>query len=252
MIDQVEALRPLKADLDERPVRWRIGFVALATDHTAERDFARICDFDEVGVYANRVAYANPTTEENLLKMAPLLTEAASLILPGESLDVVVYGCTSASVVIGDDMVRDAIAKAKPDTPVVTPSSAARDALRTLGVRRVSILAPYITEVSARIGAYFEKEGFEIASLDCLGLEDDRDIARVSPSSIVDVAANCCAPDADALFLSCTALRAAEVADEIEARLGKPVVTSNQAMIWRALRLAGCNRTLSGWGKLFR
>ena len=242
----------LKARLDDRSVRWRIGFVALATDHTAERDFARICDFDEVGLYVNRVAYANPTTEENLLKMAPLLTEAAALILPGEPLDVVAYGCTSASVVIGEGMVQEAIAKAKPNTPVVTPSSAARDAMQTLGARRISVLAPYTAEVSAKIGDYFAAAGFEVKSLDCFGLEDDRDIARVAPESIIEAALECCAPDAEALFLSCTALRAAEVAEAIESRLGRPVVTSNQAMIWRALRHAGCDRKVPGWGRLLQ
>ena len=68
--------------LDERPARWRIGVIALATDHTTERDFYAICPADEVGVYVSRVVNENPISAENLRAMQPRLQEAAALILP--------------------------------------------------------------------------------------------------------------------------------------------------------------------------
>ena len=85
-------------ELDERPARWRIGLIALATDHTLERDLANICAGDDIGAYVTRVAFDNPMTRESLVAMGPRLTEAARLILPDEELDAVAYGCTSASV----------------------------------------------------------------------------------------------------------------------------------------------------------
>ena len=91
--------------LDDRPVKKRIALVALATDHTSERDFARICDPDQVGVYTNRIAFENPTTKETLLRTGPQLSEAAAQILPDEEVDVVAYGCTAASIVLGNDAV---------------------------------------------------------------------------------------------------------------------------------------------------
>ena len=60
------------------------------------------------------------------------------------------------------------------------------------------------------------------------------------------------APDAEGLFVSCTALRAAEVAERIEEAIGRPVVTSNQASVWRCLRLLGLTRPLPGYGRLLR
>ena len=141
---------------DARPVRWRIGFIALATDHTAERDFARICPADEVGVYVTRVLNENPTTIENLKAMQPRISAAAELILPGEPLDAVAYGCTSATVAIGDEGVTAAIHEAKPGVPCITPPSAAVAAFGHLGVSRISLLTPYTKAVSAPFVGYFE------------------------------------------------------------------------------------------------
>ena len=94
---------PLK--LDTRQVGKRIGLILLATDHTTERDFARMCPHDRAAVYANRILNENPTTPENLRRMQPRLTDGAELILPEEPLDVIYYSCTSASAVLGNDAV---------------------------------------------------------------------------------------------------------------------------------------------------
>lgn len=236
--------------LDQRPVKRRVGLVVLATDHTTERDFARVCPPDEVGIYANRVAYENPTTPENLRRMQPRLTESAALILPGEPLDAIYYSCTAASVVIGDEAVTEAIRRAKPNVPVITPSAAAHDGLTALGARRISILTPYLPETGAAIRDYFERRGFTVASLECLGLADDRKMARISCDSLVEAAVAACHREAEALFISCTALRTLEVAGEIERRIGKPLVASNQAGIWRTLRAVGISRPIEGYGRL--
>jgi maleate isomerase len=238
--------------LDPRPERWRIGVVVLATDHTTERDFARICPREEVGVYVNRVAYENPTTLENLARMKPRLSEAAAMILPGESLDALYYSCTAASVLLGDEAVRAALDEAKPGVPVITPSLAARAALATLEARRISILTPYLPETGGLIGDYFSGYGFEVLNLECMGLEDDREMARISLRDIFTAATKAVAAEAEALFISCTALRGAQVAGEIEREIGRPVITSNQAGIWLSLRNAGVNDPIEGFGRLMR
>jgi maleate isomerase len=251
---EVRELQPTDGRLvyEARAVRFRIGLIALATDHTTERDFAHLCPQDEVAVYVSRVLNYNPTTVENLRRMAPRLSEAAALLLPEEPLDVVAYSCTSASVVIGDEAIQAAIHEAKPGVACVTPPSAAVAAFRHLGVRRISILTPYIRAVSEPFVDYFAACGLDTVSLTCLGIEDDRDMARLAPASIAAVAREVCDPEAEGLFVSCTALRAAEAAGAIEEALGKPVVTSNQAMAWHALRTAGCDRTVAGYGRLLQ
>ncbi len=244
---RLHAARP---PLDPRPLKKRIGLIVLATDHTSEVDFARMVASGTIGVYGARIPYANPTTPENLRKMQPALTAGAALILPDEPLDAICYSCTSASVVIGDAEIEAAIRAAKPGVPVVTPPFAAMRGLRAFGARRISILTPYTVETSRPMAAYFAGHGFDIASFICLGFDDDREMARITPSALVALAREATHPEAEALFISCTALRSALVAAEIEKAIGRPVVTSNQASAWNCLRLCGDETAHPEWGRL--
>ncbi len=227
------------------------GLIALATDLTSEPDFVQLMPHDQVGIYTTRVAYENPTTPESLRDMAPRLCAAADLILPGEPLNVICYSCTAASVVIGDDVVAQAIHTVRPGVPVVTPSAAARLAFTALGVRKISILTPYLVETSQPMADYFTQHGLEIQRFDCLGMSDDRDMARISQSSIIAAAVRVDVPQAEALFISCTAVPSVAVIAEIENRIGKPVVTSNQASAWAMMRYADLQHNPVGYGRLF-
>lgn len=236
--------------LDDRPLEKRVGLIILATDHTSEVDFQRMVAGERIGVYATRIPYANPVTPENLRAMQPSLTAGAALILPDEPLDVVMYSCTSASVVIGDAEIEKAVKAAKPTAAVVTPTAAAVSGLRAFGAKRISVLTPYTLETSRSMADYFEGLGFDIARFTCLGLTDDREMARISPDEIVAFAKEATTPDSDALFISCTAVRAAGVAARIEAAIGKPVVTSNLATAWACLRLCGDDTARPERGRL--
>jgi maleate isomerase len=243
-------LHAVRSPLDARPLDKRVGLVILATDHTSEVDFSRMVASERIGVYVARIPYANPTTPENLRKMQPALTAGASLILPDEPLDAICYSCTSASVVIGDAEIETAIQAAKPGVPVVTPPMAAIRGLRAFGARRISILTPYTVETSRPMADYFTGHGFDLVSFTCLGFEDDREMARIAPSALVALAREAMHAQAEALFISCTALRSALAAADIEKAIGRPVVTSNQASAWNCLRLCGDDRAHPEWGRL--
>lgn len=237
--------------LDAPGLVQRLGLIALATDLTSERDFARIVPQERAAVHTARIAFDNPTTPETLRRMQPGLTRATDLILPDIPLAAICYSCTAASVVIGDGEVAAAIHAARPGVPVVTPTGAARAAFKALNVHRIAILTPYLIETSKPMAAYFARHGLEVTRLHCLGMEDDRDMARVSAETIINAALAVDDTSAEALFISCTALPALGVIAEIEARVGKPVVSSNQASIWAMLCHAGLNDKIVGFGGLF-
>lgn len=241
---------PVPVHLDDGTPVKKIGLVALSTDFTFERDFHRVCSPDRVGIYASRVLFENPTTPENLRKMLPRIQDAAELILTDTALDAVCYGCTAATVHIGDDEIRQAVQSAKPGVPVVTPSGAGALGLKAVGAKRISVVTPYTVEVSRPFADYFASRGFELVNLECLGLLDDGDIARVSRQTILDAARSAMSSDSDAVFLSCTALRAVECISEVEQVIGKPAVSSNQASIWLTLRSAGVDDEIPGYGRL--
>ncbi|TPL73613.1 ectoine utilization protein EutA [Mesorhizobium sp. B2-3-15] len=243
-------LVPDRPTLDERPLERRVGLIILATDHTTEPDFRRMVASERIGVYVARIPYANPTTPENLRKMQPALTAGAALILPDEPLDAICYSCTSASVVIGDREIETAIQAAKSGIPVVTPPIAGVRGLNAFGVRRISILTPYTVETSRPMATYFAERGFEVLSFTCLGFEDDREMARIAPAALINLARRAMHPQADALFVSCTALRGALAVTGMEQAIGRPVVTSNQATAWNCLRLCGDETAHPEFGRL--
>lgn len=232
------SLADLPILLDDRPLPRRIGLVTLATDHTTEVDFATLPPRG-IGVYATRIPFANPVTPERLAAMAGSLTEATALILPDEDLDAVVYSCTSASVVIGDARVRAAMSKGKPGARAITPISAGFAALHALGADRITLLTPYAPQTAQPMAECFEAGGFGLQAVACLGLTDDRAMARISPDTITAAARAAAAPGSQALFIACTALRAAGIAGRIEDALGLPVVSANLATLWAAMRACG-------------
>jgi maleate isomerase len=236
--------------LDAADAPPRLGLLLLATDLTTERDVARLIGPGAAAVHATRVAFDNPTTPETLRAVMPRLGAAAALLVPGVGLRAICFSCTAASVVIGEAAVEAAVAAGRPGVPVVTPIGAARAALARLGVRRIAILTPYIPETGWPVVAHFAAQGFEVVGARHMGLEDDRDIARVSEEAIVEAACVADVPEAEALFVSCTALPALGCVARIEATIGKPVVTSNQASIWAMRRLAGLHAPVAGFGRL--
>ncbi len=226
----------------------RFGLVTLSTDLTIEHDLSRLWP-DRARLHVSRVAYANPTTPENLAAMAPHIGAAADLITVGTPLAAIGFGCTSGAVVIGDDVIAQAIGLSHPGIPVFTPPQSACLAFRALGVKRIALLTPYLAETTRPMIDYFTDAGFTLVSAYGLGMADDRDIGRLTPAMITAAADEANHPEAEAMFISCTATPVLPLIDALEERLGKPVVSSNQALA-RAMLDAG-GMTASGPGRLF-
>ena len=111
--------------------------------------------------------------------------------------------------------------------------------MKALGVRRVSLLTPYNVGVTRDIIAMFETGGFGVIDVFTFNEEVEERVARITPGSILDAAIDAgTADDAEAVFISCTNLQCAGIIAEAERRLGKPVLSSNLALLWHMLKLA--------------
>ncbi len=239
-------------EFDRGPGRYRIGLIALDCDHATERDFMNMRPSDEIAIYTSRVRSAKDCTVENLRSIAPLLTEAAALILPESRLDVIAYSCTSGTVVVGHDAVAGYIRAARPGIACVTPIGAALAALTRLGARRIAVLTPYIDEVNGPIASCLAAAGIDVVGFTSFGLIGTQDMANLPPEAIYQAALEADRAEAEALFISCTAIRSVDVVEQIEEALDKPVVTSIQAMFWQSLGYAGYSKPIAGYGRLFR
>jgi len=184
--------------------------------------------------------------------MEPRIASSTGIILPGADFDVIAYGCTSASMAIGEEKVFERIREARPNVECTTPITAAFAAFHALGARRIGVLTPYRADVNRIVASYISARGFTVPVFGSFNEQDDNMVARITPKSIKDgILAIKKRADIDAVFVSCTSVRLAEAAADIEREIGLPVTSSNHAMAWHALRLANYNETLPEWGKLF-
>src|SRR5208282_2415088 len=231
--------------------RAAIGLIVLATDHTIEHEWRKMLALDGVAFYESRILSANRVTPETLRTMEAGLRDATALIRPGERLDVIAYGCTSGAMVIGEETVFRRIREARPDVPCTTPITAALAGLKALGAQRIALLTPYVDEINQMMRGYIEARGVAVPVMGSFNHEYDNEVARITPASIeaaaLELGRN---PAVDAVFVSCTSLRVAEHVAAIEAKLGKPVTSSNHAMAWHSLRLAGYKDPITGFGQL--
>jgi maleate isomerase len=240
-----------KAEFSGPRTRYRIGLITLATDETTESDFQLMLPAD-VAFFTARLLNENPVTEETLRGHLPQIRTAAAQLLPGAPLDVVIYDCTSGTVANGYEAIAAEVHAVRGDVQVVTPITAALAGLEQLGAKRISVLTPYTPDVGDTVAGYLDDNGQTVVNVANFSIESDLEMARLSPASIRDAAIATCAQDADALFISCTAIRAVEVIEEIEQTLGKPVISSIQAEFWQSLRLAGYIAPIEGFGTLLR
>jgi maleate isomerase len=240
-------------DVFDRGRHWRakLGFVLLAMEQTIESDLFRMAP-PGVGVHVTRAAMADAVTVETLRDMADGLQPAAEMLLPALRLDVVCYACTSGSIVIGEEAVAARLTEGSDARQVTTLVGGVVRGLRALQARRLSVLTPYVAGINDLELDYLRQQGFAIDTLIGLEIESDQDIARVRPEFLLDFAERIVHPSSDAVFISCGALRSVDIIDDLEARIGRPVVTSNQAMMWDCLRTAGIDDHLNGFGRLFR
>ena len=230
----------------------RIGLVALSTDFSIERDFNSIFLNLPIDLFVNRLPFYNPLTDKNLVKMTEKLTEVTENILPNQTLDTVAYGCTSGTIAAGIDQIINKIQSAKPNCKVTTPITSAVNALKHLSLKKISIFTPYPQPINEKVINYFKNEGFVIQSFASFNLESDLDIGKIDPQYLLEVLTKIDTSDAEALFISCTALPVFEIIQELENKIKKIVLSSNQALIWDSIRSVGYNSSIEGYGKLLR
>ena len=229
----------------------RIGLIALASDFMIEKDFINVIKGKDIDFFVNRIQCYNPLTSENLIKMSEKVTEVTKDILPDQKIDCVVYGCTSGTIAAGYNSIEKKIKLAKPEAKITTPSTAAISALKKLNIKKVSIFTPYLKDLNDEVVEFFKKENFVVTSNSYFGIESDIDIGKVDQDYLYEVLSKIELNDAEALFISCTALPALSIIEKLEKKLNKIVLSSNQALIWDTLEKIGKSDSVKGFGKLF-
>lgn len=253
----IPELQPLPFDTDDGfGARARIGLVVLETDQTIEAE-ARQLNLEGVDFYHARIPMEPVVTPQTLTDMHERIPVAAGLLPRAFDFDAIGYACTSAATLIGDDGVAAAIQQAHPGMACSNPIAAAVAAFHALDAKRIAVVTPYTADVTRPIAEHFDAAGLTVCALGSFCEASDLVVARISEQSVANGVRQIVAQadgdgGCDAVFVSCTSLRAFGVIDALERELGRPVVSSNLALLWHLLRMTGVEDAVPGLGSLFR
>jgi len=226
----------------------KLGLIVPSWNTVMEYEVQRMAG-GAMSVHTARIPHT-ADTEENLLWLGTQAPGAAAL-LSHAKVDVICYGCAAGGFLKGpveDQALGNKIAEAT-GIPVAVSSSAVADALRALGAARVSLASPYAPWLNERLRQYLTAAGFEVMAMQGL---DTQNHSAVTTERIEALITEVDRPDAQAIFVSCSNFPTLGIIESLERKLGKPIVASNQASMWKMLRLMGDRRALPGAGRLFR
>ena len=186
-----------------------------------------------------------------LVELLPRIREA-TLALDDAGCDAIVFHCTAASMEAGLDGERQVLDTMRSATRAHTATTATATvaALRAVNARRIALFSPYVAATHQHEIDFLAEAGVDVIGGRCLGLENGADFMRVTPDEWLRMGTDETSAEADGVFLSCTNIRAPESIEPLERALQRPVVSSNQAVLWYALRACGSTQPVQRLGAL--
>lgn len=229
----------------------RIGMLIPSSSVFSEQEKQKILP-KGVLLLTTRIRMKRPTYEE-ILRMADYVEEAASLLADAE-VDIIAFSCTVGSLIKGkgyDQEIIDRIGRAT-GLPATTSTTAVVAGLKALGAERLVVITPYVERIKEMETAFLEDAGFQVLSSFGLGLDVARDQYQVEPSRWYKLVKQMQDPRADSYLISCGGIRVVDIIGQTESEVRRPVVTSNQALVWHCLRKIGVEEPIEGFGCLLK
>jgi maleate isomerase len=216
-----------------REPRARIGLIIPSVNRMTERQFNHYAP-EGLGIHVSRGRVAGQLGK-TVAELSEEIAHAAGTLADARP-DLIVFHCTHTSMKEGADGEARIINLIRKTTGIeaLSTSSLVNDALRALGVKKLVVLSPYMS--NADIIAYLGAAGFTVVRDVALKCKSPADFEAVTPARWLELARENDTPNADGIFLSCTNTTQIEAVEAIERELGKPVVNSNQAVLWGCLK----------------
>lgn len=229
--------------------RGKIGLILPSLNNTMEFELGRMVP-EGVMVLATRLLLESGLPE-NLEKMTEQIDQAAYLLKTAD-VDCILFACTSGSFIKGLEWDKAFIERVEENIgiPTTTTVSSVVQALNFLNTKSISVATPYIDEINAIEQAFFENLGIEVPCIEGLQCVSGEELHRLPATTPYDLATRVDRPEAEAIFISCTDFASIDIIESLERDAGKPVITSNTASLWGALRKIGIHDSIDGYGEL--
>ncbi len=200
-----------------------------------------------------RIGTSPPAPADARALTEPAFLDDAAETFAAGPIDVIGYASTSSAYALGFDDEARMVARLAERTgvPVASTCAAAVLALRVLGAGRIALVEPpwFDDQLNALGAAYFRSQGFAVVSSGSAGLPLDP--RRIEPTAVYEWTSQHVAGDAEAVFIGGNGFRAAAAIEALEASLERPVLTSNQVLLWHLLGLGDATFAVKGYGRLF-
>lgn len=243
--------------------RARIGIISPVGE-AAERAFNLYAP-EGVAIDTTKIWFPGPT-EEGLVHLGNQLEEAARAFAKHRH-DLIFFACTSGSLIKGFGYDKECIKKieAAGGAPGLTTSTAVLEAFARLGVGSTAVVTPYPDETNEAERKFLEDNGIHVTNIQ--GMPDSpirtvpsisegivrvqRDAQDIEPERLYRAAKELERRGAESIFISCAGMNTMEIIEFLETDLEVPVITSNQAGLWSALRHCQVGTKIPKLGKLF-
>ncbi len=234
-----------------------LGVIALSTDETLEPDLHQIFGAHGLGskiaLHISRIAMGEDNTPAHLQNMQQNIKASAALFPRSVEFDVIAYGCTSASALMGSKAVDQEIKKGARTRQTTDPFRALIAACQKLKLQKLALLSPYGCATSEAFLDALQNAGIAIKAYGSFNEKQESKVPEIDPESIFEATISLAAQtECDGIFLSCTNLRTLPIIKRIEAQTGKIVLSSNQLLAWHMAQLAGLDLHAPDLGHLWR
>ena len=229
--------------------RAKIGLIIPSNNTVIEPELAAMCP-PGVTIHGNRIL-THGNTPEGIVEMEKGAARAAAEFVRAR-MSVIAYACLATSLVKGAAWTRAVADRIAADTggAATTAALATVEAALALGATRVSVATPYTLTVQAYVVPFLESIGLSVAATQTLDVQDSHVLWKTPPEVVEALAVSVDRDDAQAVLILSTDLPSAGSIESLERKLGKPVVTTNQAIAWHALKLSGIPDPIDGFGQL--
>ncbi len=215
-----------------------VGLIVLQSDEVIEEE-VRAWLPDDTRLFHTRIESGADVTAESLLEMREKIPLATAMFPASAPFDVIAYGCTSGTTLIGEDIVEQKVKQILPKVKVTNPLTAVKANFKHLKAARIGMLTPYLPSVTAELSQHLHKHGFNIVAAASFHEQTEANVCRIAEQSIIDALRYIAVEaDCDALFASCTNLRTYSLLDSLSSELGLPVISSNSALAWHINELS--------------
>ena len=229
----------------------RVGLLVPSSNSTQEPEFAATLPAS-VSLHVTRLSLASVDPDSTLKIVAELEKEAVKLA--DADVDVIVLAATAPSTRMGKGYDAQLIKRIEDASGkrATTAATAMLEAFAALDVRRVALAAPWASQTNTVVAAFLQAHGIEVVSQLALEVTRNNDIGRLAPQTAYDLGLAADRAEADAVFLACGNWWTAAIVEPLEAKTGKPVLTTNNMALWAVLRMIGGHASVPGFGRLLR